>query len=1038
MRNLLLKTVGLLVLWLSMVQLSAQSRFLRGKVTNEDSQAFEGVTVSAVGANYSQTTNASGEWSLAVSPNVKQIQFAAKGYLNKTVDIPAGSDIIDVRMEIDVLGINTITVTALGIKKEQRSLGVSNQQITGSEVQGSGEQNVVEGISSKVAGALVTGSGGTPGASSKVILRGATTFTNSSQPLIVIDGVPMDNSTDQSSAADYPFNPNLQGVNNSNRAIDINPDDIETINVLKGPAAAALYGVRGANGAIIITTKRGKMGGSAFTIDVNSTLDVSMVNKLPEKQRIYGQGNGGGTLDSNGHPIPEGSFAVTPNSWGPKAGKAYNNEDAFFRRGMNYTNNVGISVGGDKTTARFSFGNTNQTGNVPNSTFNRTTVRVNTDSKLGNRMMVGSSINLINSGGIRPQNGSNLAGIMLSLMRSPTDFNLGGGQGPKNYLNPDGSMYTYYPFYDNPYFSSYENTFKDNVNRMLGNVYLSYSPLDWITATWRIGTDQYTDSRKQLFAIGSNQPDNAPGGEIDENVLKYKEVYSDILINLHKNLSKDIDANITVGNNLNSRKSSDQYLRGRDLAVPGFYNLSNASNLYANSSESTIKTAALFLNAEFDYRKYLFLNVTARNEWASTFGTAKSSFLYPSANLAFVFTELMPGEKKILSFGKIRVAYAQAGVNPPAYATKTYYEKPFFTDGFTSGVSFPYLGQNGFGLSNTLGNSALKPEKTTGKEVGFDLRFFQGRLNLDLTLYNQKSSDILVSMPLAPSSGFQRVLQNSGEMTNKGVEAIVNASIIKMKNFGWDATVNFARNRNKVIKLAPGVPEIEIETGFASIGSYAIVGQPYGVLYGSRWQRTADGKLVIGSDGLPVIANTRGNIGNPYPKWYGGMRNTFHYKKVSLTFLWDVRKGGDIWNGTYARMNRLGVTKASENRNQSYIIDGVKASDGTPNNIAISPLQYYSTYLGDGGNFAAENAIQDGSWVRLRELGISYSIDTKSKKYIKKINLGIIGRNLLLFTKYKGVDPETSLTGAGSNIGGFDYFNNPGLKSYMFKLSFTI
>ena len=368
--------------------------------------------------------------------------------------------------------VEEVVVTALGIKKQQRALGYAVQSVKGKELVGSGEQNVVQALSSKVAGALVTSSSGTPGASSRILLRGAATFTGNNQPLFVVDGVPIDNSTDQSTAGDYPFNSNLQGVNNSNRAVDINPDDIENITVLKGPAAASLYGVRGANGAIIITTKRGQKGGKRFSAEFSSTMDWSKVNKLPEKQFVYGQGLGGGgqKIDSAGvrknftGTIPvgwtlvdAGSSATTPNSWGPKIaeGKSFDNAGDFFKTAMSMTNNLGITVNGDNTSARFSVGNTQQDGIVPNTSFKRTTIRVNTDSRVTDKLSVGSSINLINSGGTRAQNGSNLSGVMLGLMRAPADFNLKGGAGTDGYTNADGTQYQFFPIYDNPYWTVY-------------------------------------------------------------------------------------------------------------------------------------------------------------------------------------------------------------------------------------------------------------------------------------------------------------------------------------------------------------------------------------------------------------------------------------------------------------------------------------------------------------------------------------------------------------------------------------------------------
>ncbi len=1032
----------------------AQTRLIVGTVKSaKDQGSLANVSVTVKGTNISTFTDNEGRYAINAPQSAKQIVFLLNNYKALSSDIPSGSDRLDVTMEEDPVGMSTITITALGISRQQRALGYATQNVSGKEIAGSGEQNVVQAISSKVAGAFVQGSGGTPGASAKIILRGNATFNGNNQPLMVVDGVPIDNSTSQTTAGDYPFNMNLQGVNQSNRGVDINPDDVESINVLKGPAAAALYGVRGANGAIIITTKRGKAGrgGKNFSATFSSSVEWSKVNKLPEIQMTYGQGatGGGRSIDSAGvrrayaGVVPPGWTIVdagtsnpgTPASWGPKVANPIDNMKDFFQTGVAYNNNLSFNAGGERTTVRASIGNLRQTGIVPNTEFKRTSVRVNTDTRLTSKISFGSSINFINSGGTRAQNGSNLSGVMLSILRSPVDFNLRGGQGEDFWKNPDGSNYTYLPFYDNPYWSCYENPFTDDVNRILGNTYITYRPLDWLDVTYRVGIDQYTDSRKQIFAVGSNQPDNAPGGEINENIQRYKEFYSDLLITARRELNEDLNLNVILGNNLNNRFSSDQYLRGRDLAIPDFYNMSNASNLYASSGTGRVKTAAMYLNAELSYKSMLYLNVTGRNEWASTFGTAKSSFFYPSANASFVFTEAI-GSNDILSYGKMRIAYAQAGINPPAYATRTYFTQPTFTDGFTSGLNFPYLGMNGFGQSNGLGNSALEPERNTGMEIGFDLRFLKGRASLDVTLYNQKSTNIILGMPLAPSTGYSSVVQNAGEMQNKGIELVIGATPIKSDKFTWDINLNWASNRNEVLKLAPGVDEISTEAAFASNGSYAIVGEPYGVIYGTKWRRNEAGQLLIGANGLPLVDPKRGRIGSPYPKWYGGLRNTLSYKGVNLTFLWDVREGGEIWNGTWGRMMQLGRTKESEARDREYLIEGVRASDGQPNARKISAYDYFRTFKGDAGAYASENAIQDGSWVRLRELGLSYNVKV-GNKFLQSIDLGITGKNVLLFTDYTGVDPETSLTGAGSNIGGFDYFNNPGMKSWIANVKFN-
>lgn len=1035
------KLLSLLLAWMvSIAAVSAQNRQITGQVT-DGKEPIIGASVSVKGTSIGTATDANGRYTLTIPASAQTLLVKAVGMKSQELSI-AGLSEINVKMGPDVVKLDETVITAFGIERERKTLGYSQQKVSGDELRKSGEQNMIQGLSGKAAGVLVQGSGGTPGASSKILLRGNATFTGENQPLIVVDGVPIDNSTTQSTAGDNPFNSNLSGVNNSNRGVDINPDDIESMNILKGPAAAALYGVRAGAGAIIITTKKGKKGTKSFSVDFSTSAEISQVNKLPKLQMKYSQGTGGGTLKAD----KSGSNAagiyrpgITPQSWGNLTKDSLgitptDNMGEFFQTGYAYNNNISITNTSENSSIRVSLGRLDQTGIVPNTKFNRTTVRLTADTRLNKKMSVGGTVNYINSGGIRSQNGSNLSGVMLGLLRAPNSYKL---MDPENggFKNPDGTQRSYMTIYDNPYWTVNENPFVDDVNRVLGNVNMTYDATDWMSVTYRIGTDFWTDERKQIFAVGSWAPDNAPGGEVDHNILRSHEVYSDLLVTFKKDITKDLKASLLLGNNMNHRYSQDLFSRGRDLGVPGNYNLNNAANLYASEANSTIRTFAHFFDLNLAYQNYLFLGVTGRREVASTFGTAKNDFFYPSANLSLVFTELV--KIPTLSFGKVRIAYAQAGISPAAYGTSTYFVRSTYTDGFTGGLSFPYTGINGYGYSNTLGNPNLKPERNTGREFGLDLRFFEGRLGFDFTYYVQRSTDLLVFRPVAPSSGFSQSYENLGEMENRGIELMINATPIQKKNFQWDISLNFTRARNEVLKLAEGVKELSLEAGFASMGSYAIVGEPYGVFYGTKWARNSSGQLIIGTNGLPTVDPVRGNLGNPYPDWFGGLRNTFTYKNVSLTCLLDVRQGGSIWNGTWARLQQIGNTEESaEGREKAYVIEGVKA-DGTANDIVISSFNYFRTFKGDGGNNAAENAMQDGSWIRLRDLGISYKFTTLPatvSKYVKGLELGIVGRNLWLKTDYTGVDPETSLTGAGSNIGGWDYFNNPSTKSYTFSL----
>lgn len=1057
-----------------------QSRTITGTVTSAtDNEALPGATVLVKGTTTGTVTDLDGQYVLVVPQGKDILIFSFIGY--KTTEVTIGAqNVVNLSMEEDVLGLDEVVVTALGIEREKLSLGTTTQEVGGDRLVSSGETNVIEALSAKVAGVQIVGSSGTPGASSKIIIRGPSTFTNENQPLIVVDGVPIDNNTNNTVAGDYPFNPTLNGVNNSNRAIDINPDDIESINVLKGPAAAALYGSRAGSGAIIITTKRGnKKGDKTIHINVSSSVELSQVNKLPGQQDQYAQGSGGGFFGDDGVTVvPEGDYLTgdpgpdyiwgtdddgplgTANSWGPLISNLpdslgitgpYDNAGEFFQTGVTYNNNIAISGGTDRGSLRLSIGNSQEKGIVPNSDYGRTSVRINSDVQIWEKLRLSVDANYINSGGSRPQNGSNLSGVMLSLMRTPASYNL--ADNPDfNYENdgyeyPSGDNRNYFGAYDNPYWSAYNNPFNDNVNRMLGNFSLNYTPYSWLNFTYRLGADSYTDERKQIYAIGSNDPANAPGGQIEENTIRYTQLYSDIFGTATKEFNEDFSGSLTLGNNLLDIDQNYLYARGRDLTIPDYYNLSNASDLYSSQSTTRQRNAALFGQIELQYQSLLFLTLTGRNEWSSTYGPNTNSAFFPSASLAFVFSELM-NTGDIFSFGKLRLAYAQAGIEPQPYSSGTYFIPPLYTDGFTDGYSFPYLGQSGFGYSqlNILGNPDLSPELQTGMEVGLELQFWKGRIDADIALYSQTSSDILLTKPIASTSGFSYVYDNAGEMTNKGIEAFVSAAIIKTDDLTWNLGFNFSRNVNEVTSLPASSDTIEIESGFGDPGAYAILNQPYGVLYGSQWAwqdingdgiHDADEPILIDeASGLPIFDDVSGIIGNPYPDWLGSVSTDITYKGVTLSGLLDIRVGGDIWCGTIARMNRIGISEESAARDQTYVIEGVvENADGTftSNTTAVSAADYFQSYLGDFA--ASEQAIYDGGWLRLREAKLSYAFELKNTTVLKMLNLSVTGRNLWLKTDYPGVDPETSLTGAGSNIAGFDWFNNPSTKSWLFSLS---
>lgn len=1017
----------------------AQDRTISGKITDRaTSQGLPGVTVIVKGRpTIGTSTNADGTYVLSGVPaDATTLVFSFIGYAAQELPI-TGSSTINLTLATDTKQLSEVVVTALGIEREKKSLGYSSQEVRGDAVQQSGETNIVEGLAGKVAGVQVIGSAGVPGASSKILIRGNNSFTGENQPLFVIDGVPLDNSY-STSDPENPFNTNLNGVAYSNRGIDINPNDIDTYNVLKGPAAAALYGVRAGNGAIIITTKRGRAGQKP-AISFDSNVEFSKVNRLLDRQLTYAQGTGGGNQHNKDGSIKTAIYDTngldgsggTSQSWGPTNQSLSitptDNVGQFFRTGISTTNNFAISAGNDKGAIRFSLGQLRDQGIVQNTDFERYTARVNADTKLSNKVSIGASINYINSGGTRAQQGSNTSGVMLGLTRAPSSFNLKEG-----YQNDDGTQRTYFFAYDNPYWTIHNNPTRDNTSRILGNIVATWTPLSWLSIRNRGGIDTYADRRKSIFAVGSTAVpvDGSKSGEIREDNQFHRELYNDLTATVTYNVNEQLAATVTIGGNLNERYDQRLFGRANNLSVPGFYNLSNGSNLFAAESNSTVRSAALFYDVNLAYKDMIFVGTTGRRETASTFGPSVSSFFTPSVNGSVVLSQLDAlKDSKALTFLKIRAAYAKAGNFPGPYNTQTYYASPTFTDGFTNGLSFPYLGVNGAGLSATIGNSNLRAEKVTSREVGVEARFNDDKITLDVTAYRNTSNDLLLGRPIAATSGYTRSFTNAGSIENKGIEAVVGLTPVRTtEGFNWNILFNYTLNRSKVLELAEGVDQFLLEAAFGTVDAYAIVGKPYGALYGTKWARADNGQLLIGANGRPTLADggTSSYLANPFPNYLLGIRNNFSYKGAKLSFLLDIRSGGAIWNGTTARLNRLGVSKASEDRDRDYIIPGVKA-DGSANTTPISAFDYYQRYLGDLGA-AGEQQVEDGSWVRLRELSLSYNFNKVA--FFQGLEIYGSATNLFLRTNYQGIDPETSLTGSGSNITGLDYFNMPNTRNY--------
>jgi TonB-linked SusC/RagA family outer membrane protein len=1059
---------------------------LRGTVTEAlTGEPLAGVTIFEKGTSNGTISDDEGKYEIKVSSASVTLVFRFVGYA--TIEQSGGGD---VSMQEDVLMLDEVVVTALGIKSEKKALGYSVQRVGGDALTSSGESNMINGLNAKVAGVQVISSSGTPGAASFIRIRGSSSLTGNNQPLIVVDGVPIDNSQNTGGNPDDEDNALLEGVAQSNRGADINPNDIEEITVLKGPAAAALYGIQAANGAILITTKKGgNTSGKGVAVSFNTSMAWDMVNKLPEMQNRYSQGVNGlyrgpetfqsrswgaliDTLRYDNNPDPNDIYEFDQNgrivgmSDPTASGQAvvpYDNLKTFFQTGLTTDNSLALSGGNAGATYRFSVGNTYSKGIIPNSDWGRTTAKFAGEAKLSTRLRTAASVGYSHSGGNRIQQGSNTSGIMLGLLRSPITFDNSNGAtdptDPTAYLLADGSQRNYRGGvgYDNPYWTINQNPFKDDVNRIFGFSSATYDVTKWLNVFYRLGTDAYSDNRVQSLAVNSA---TAPAGRMYLEKHNYRHVNSDLWVTAQHTFSEKFNGSLLLGNNLFAKKYDKMYVQGDGFTIPGFYHISNVASSFARSYSEQKRTAAAFFEAKMAYDDWVFLDITGRNEWSSTLPVENNSFFYPSASAGIVFTEPLGMENsKVLPYGKLRISYASVGHDAPSYALGKYFNGSVIGDGWTTGVVFPYSGISGYSADDILGSNNLRPEKNNTIEIGTDLRFIKNRIGLDFTFYRSMAIDQILAVPVAASSGYTNLYMNAGRVSNTGIEIMLNPTPIKTQHFRWDIMVNFTKNVNMVEELPEGIETIFLG-GFEGTSIRNVAGEQYGQIYGGTFLRDDAGNIVIESDtnsafyGYPIESGKEEVIGNPNPKFLCGLQNTLSWKGLSLSFLFDFRYGGEIWNGTEGALVFFGRSAATDSRGEDYVYEGVKGTvDGDGNLVLQDENGATGTFTNDinapmtqnwagtnGGGFGnvAELFIQDISWVRLREVTLTYALPSKifEKTPISGLNLGVSGRNLLLITPYTGVDPETNLMGS-VNAQGIDYFNNPNTRTISARLGIT-
>lgn len=1067
-------------------------RTISGVVTDNSGEALIGANVLAEGTTSGTITDIDGSFRVNLPEGVNTIIISYTGFESKTIDVTGMSTVSVSLSEGEVL--DEVVVTALGISKEEKALGYAVQQVNAKTISDANTVSAIDALAGAAAGVQITTSSGAAGASSRIVLRGQTSFNGDNEALIVVDGVRMSNDENTTERS-------LGGVAYSNRAMDLNPNDIANVTVLKGAAATALYGLEGARGVILITTKSGSSG--ELKVDVGANMTFSQINNVTGLQDQFVQGSNG---------VWQGPETGQAGSWGPRASEVfydgsdyaydnngrltttdtgtpfvpYDNIDNFFNTGVTRNLNLAFSGGTGTTDYRFSFGNSNEQGVIPNNTFNRYNVGLNVGSTLfDDKMSVRFNANYVNSGGTRIQQGSNTSGVMLGLLRTPISFDNANGfeaaeDEVSSYQFPDFTQRNYRGGggYDNPFWVVNNSPFNDQVNRFYGSANVSYSFSNWFSLNALLGLDTYSDNRIQRFEIGSRA---VPGGQIIEDNYNYKHTDFYFTAKGEGNIASNLTFGYNAGINLYDEQLKQNYIQGDGLNFPGFMTLGNTANISSQIANSNQRTAGIFATVDFGYDNFLYLTLSGRNDYSSTlinpfgeFSSGDISFFYPAVSLGLIFTEKIdiPG----LSFGKLRASYAEVGGGAPApYLTSTPYIAPVqnagtindVNDGWTNGIGFPFQGTSGYVLNGVAGNPTLKPSRTKDIELGLDLRFANDRVGLDLTGYTRSSVDQIIPINIANSSGFQRAVVNSGELATVGGELVLTLNPVRTDKIDWNLGFNLSSWKTTVESLPEGVQNQYLD-GFAGTAGYNIAPltdadgnviqtYEYGQLLGGAFQRVntdagtfdpsmpynPDGALVINNDptsagyGYPMADPNQRVIGNPNPDWLLGITTTFRYDKFSISALFDIREGSDIWNGTKGALTFFGMSELTENRNTISVFEGV-LPDGTPNNIAVPLSQAW--YQGNGGGFGAvaEQFIEDGSFRRLRYITLAYDLsDALSVAGFDRFSVSVTGRNLFLSTPYTGFDPELSLVGSSSNGQGLDYFQMPNTKSFAIGLNAT-
>lgn len=1057
------KLIGLfvfLVFW--GIQFSmAQEKQVTGKVTDAtDGSPLPGVTVLVKGSSIGTATDIEGYYSLKVPQNAT-LEFSFVGMKSQEI-IVGNQTVINVKLEMDTKRMEEVVVTAMGIKRAERSLGYGVAKVDADEGIQKAEPDLLRALDGKIAGVTVNAPSGAAGSATRITIRGNSSFLGNNQPLYIVDGVPYSNSeiasSNQGGDAGGAYGSGLS---------TLDPNDIESMSILKGAAASALYGSRAANGVVLVTTKSGSKGKTkarkGLEVTLTGSYTIETVGQLPNYQNRYGTGNNfipGGTngswgadfadvtevpLDIYGGGIYRANYPDLPEFVPYKAYK--NNVKDLFRTGGIYEGSLNISSVGDNGSFNTTISRMKQDSYIPDADFERYSIGVGGNYKLTNGLRTGGNVSFSRSIQHGPMYGNNQSGGIgassfaraLILGRS-WDMSL-------PYQTPTGaSLFFVGDQADNPIWSWKNNKIETIMDRSVANITLGYDILSWLSIDYVLGINDYKMARKEVLNIGSR----ALGGKgrILTDDYSTQEIESTLTIAINKNITEDIGFKATLGNNVNQLTTKQKQIIGLNIMSPGVYNIENTESQTAQEYYSRRSLWALFADVMFDYKKFLFLNVTARNDWSSTLPKNNRSYFYPAVTGSFVFTDAFKIGSNILNFGKIRASWAKVGNDAG----------PYYNNG-TFLLGQPYNGQPQMALRDIKFDPKLKPEFTSEIEFGLDLQMFNSRFNLDMSFYNRNSTDQIAPLSLPYSTGYASYYTNFGKMNNHGIEIGIDATPIIAGAFKWNLYGTFSKNWSEVKELVGGVDEISIGGAFSSPKPVLVVGQPYGILKGTKLARDEEGNLLVDpNSGAYLVANEEGFIGDPNPDFKASLSNTFSYKGLSLNFMFDLQYGGCVFSTYVTDLLGRGVTKDTEDRLGTRILPGVLADPSTKkpllneqgqkiqNYVQMTESDLYFVSSSSVSTFAIngvdEVATYDATTFRLRELSLSYDFPKKliSKTFFGSATISFVARNLWHYSpnvpKHTNYDPTVSSYGGG-NVQGIDYTTAPSTKRYGFNLKLT-